>query len=219
MLFFPTDDVKVLSHVLVPGNNIQLPCQAHSNLSKVYWRHSGKIIGPDDKYNFSDRGLVIVNAAKSDAGLYVCDSVAETTGRIYNRTEVIYRLELPPEHTTTAPTIAAPTANTKKSDKKTLSNLNNCNHLVQQQNVTVTILVAAVIVLSLAFVTLAAAFIWKCRRGRFHQSSTAAQSADTQNTSTIEGCHRLIGKDLVVDRMEDGDKQMRGADSIEETEI
>lgn len=77
---------------LVPGNNIQLLCKAHSKLAQLHWRHSGQLLHPDDKHYFSDWGLLIVNASISDAGLYICDSVKKTSGRVYNKTVASYQL-------------------------------------------------------------------------------------------------------------------------------
>lgn len=183
-----TDEVKSVNLVFLPGNNIPLLCQAHSNLAKVYWRHSGQFLRPDDKFYFSQWGLLIVNAAKSDAGLYICDSVEKTTGRIYNRTEVIYHLQLPPVHPT------PPTTNTKGSKKKEVSISSINNPMANQQNVTVTILIVAVILLSVACASLAVALIWMCRRGRYHRSFEVAQSTHPQNKfskKSFQGLHSV----------------------------
>ncbi|XP_075895628.1 semaphorin-4E-like isoform X3 [Nelusetta ayraudi] len=99
------DPVMAVNLVLVPGNNIQLLCQAHSNLAQVHWRRSGQILRPNDKYHFADWGLLIVGASTSDAGLYICDSVEQTADRIHNRTVGSYQLQLSPADSTTVTSV------------------------------------------------------------------------------------------------------------------
>lgn len=79
---------------------LQLLCKAHTNLAQLHWRHSGQILRPDDKHYFSDCGHLIVGASTSDAGLYICDSVEKTTGRVSNKTVASYQLQLSPAGTT-----------------------------------------------------------------------------------------------------------------------
>lgn len=80
--------------VLVPGNNIQLSCQSHSNLAQVHWRFSYKVLQSNNKYYIYGGGLLILNASESDAGLYTCDSVEQTNSRTHNRTMAVYHLQL-----------------------------------------------------------------------------------------------------------------------------
>ncbi|KAM6921909.1 semaphorin-4E [Xenentodon cancila] len=88
------DRVAAVDFTLVPGNNIKLPCQLHSNLAQFHWRFSDKALEPDDKYYIYSGGLLILNASESDAGLYVCDSVEQINSRTYNRTAAVYHLQL-----------------------------------------------------------------------------------------------------------------------------
>lgn len=88
------DPVAAVDITLVPENNIQLPCQLHSNLAQVLWRFSDQELHSNSKYYIYSRGLLILNASEFDAGLYTCDSVEWTHSRTYNRTVAVYRLEL-----------------------------------------------------------------------------------------------------------------------------
>lgn len=88
------DPVAAVDITLVPHNNIQLPCQLHSNLAQVHWRFSEQILHSDHKYYIYDGGLLILSASESDAGLYACDSVEQINGRTYKRTVVVYDLQL-----------------------------------------------------------------------------------------------------------------------------
>ncbi|XP_075898389.1 semaphorin-4E-like [Nelusetta ayraudi] len=181
--------------VLVPGNNIQLLCQAHSNVAQMHWRLSGQILRPNDKYYYSDWGLLIVGASTSDAGLYICDSVEQTAGRIHNRTVAAYQLQLSPVDTTTA-------ATTHKINIKE-SVLIADNHLAKQQSFKVTILVVSVILLSLTCFSLIGVVIWNWKRGRlrcFKVAQNTFQSQgerhpdehkDIQDRSSENSCHRM----------------------------
>ncbi|KAM4738506.1 semaphorin-4E [Anableps anableps] len=88
------DPVPAVDVALIPGNNIQLPCQLHSNLAKVHWRFSDLQLQTNNKYYIYSGGLLILNTTASDAGLYFCDSVEQINSRIYNRTEVVYHLQI-----------------------------------------------------------------------------------------------------------------------------
>uniref|UniRef100_UPI0037E764DE semaphorin-4E n=1 Tax=Semicossyphus pulcher TaxID=241346 RepID=UPI0037E764DE len=88
------DPVAAVDFTLVPQNNIQLPCQLHSNLAQVLWRFSDQTLHSNNKYYIYSGGLLILSATESDAGLYTCDSVEQINGRSYNRTVVVYRLKL-----------------------------------------------------------------------------------------------------------------------------
>ncbi|TNN66772.1 Semaphorin-4E [Liparis tanakae] len=81
---------------LVPENNIQLPCQLHSNLARVLWRFAGRTLRSGDKYYIYGGGLLILGATETDVGRYSCDSVELINGRAYNRTVAVYRLRLDP---------------------------------------------------------------------------------------------------------------------------
>lgn len=90
----PPDPVPAVDFALIPGNNIQLLCQPHSNLANVHWRFSDVRLQPSAKYYIYSGGLLILNMTASDAGLYFCDSVEQINSRIYNRTEGVYHLQL-----------------------------------------------------------------------------------------------------------------------------
>ncbi|XP_067453490.1 semaphorin-4E [Thunnus thynnus] len=88
------DPGTAVDFILVPENNIRLPCQLHSNLAQVVWRFSDQTLHSNHKYYIYSGGLLILNASESDAGLYTCDSVEQINGRTYNRTAAVYRLQL-----------------------------------------------------------------------------------------------------------------------------
>nr|XP_046246907.1 semaphorin-4E isoform X2 [Scatophagus argus] len=88
------DPVAAVDFTLVPENNIQLPCQIHSNLAQVLWRFSDQTLHSNNKYYIYSGGLLILSASESDAGLYTCDSVEQINGRTYSRTMAVYQLQL-----------------------------------------------------------------------------------------------------------------------------
>ncbi|XP_040895610.1 semaphorin-4E [Toxotes jaculatrix] len=88
------DPLAAVDFTLVPGNNIQLPCQLHSNLAQVHWRFSDRTLHSNHKYYIYSGGLLILSASESDAGLYTCESVEQINGRTYNRTVAVYNLQL-----------------------------------------------------------------------------------------------------------------------------
>lgn len=88
------DPVAAVDFTLVPENNIQLPCQLHSNLAQVLWRFSDQTLHSNNKYYIYSGGLLILSASESDAGLYTCGSVEQINGRTYNRTVAVYQLQL-----------------------------------------------------------------------------------------------------------------------------
>ncbi|XP_054458808.1 semaphorin-4E [Anoplopoma fimbria] len=90
----PPDPVAAVDLTLVPENNIQLPCQLHSNLAQVLWRFSDQTLHSSNKYYIYSGGLLILGASELDAGLYTCDSVELINGRAYNRTVAVYHLQL-----------------------------------------------------------------------------------------------------------------------------
>uniref|UniRef100_A0A8C5G425 Si:ch211-129c21.1 n=1 Tax=Gouania willdenowi TaxID=441366 RepID=A0A8C5G425_GOUWI len=59
-----------------------------ANFTPTWWRLAGVSLV---EYF---RGLLILRASESDAGLYICDSVEQVKGREYNRTMAAYRLLL-----------------------------------------------------------------------------------------------------------------------------
>uniref|UniRef100_A0A3Q0TBC8 Si:ch211-129c21.1 n=1 Tax=Amphilophus citrinellus TaxID=61819 RepID=A0A3Q0TBC8_AMPCI len=61
-------------------NNIQLPCQLHSNLAEAHWRLSDQALHTNNKYYIYSGGLLILRASETDAGLYSCDSVEQING-------------------------------------------------------------------------------------------------------------------------------------------
>ncbi|KAM9357614.1 semaphorin-4E [Symphorus nematophorus] len=88
------DPVAAVDFTLVPENNIQLPCQLHSNLAQVLWRFFDQTLHSNNKYYIYSGGLLILSASESDAGLYTCESVEHINGRAYNRTVAVYQLQL-----------------------------------------------------------------------------------------------------------------------------
>lgn len=88
------DPVVAVDLSLVPNNNIQLPCQVHSNLAQVLWRFSDQTLHSNNKYYIYNGGLLILRASQSDAGLYTCNSIEQINGRTYNRTVAAYQLKL-----------------------------------------------------------------------------------------------------------------------------
>ncbi|XP_059197702.1 semaphorin-4E [Centropristis striata] len=87
--------VAAVDFNLVPGNNIQLPCQLHSNLAQVLWRFSDQTLHSNNKYYIYSGGLLLLRASESDAGFYTCSSVEQINGKkTYNRTVAVYRLQL-----------------------------------------------------------------------------------------------------------------------------
>ncbi|XP_011613013.2 semaphorin-4E [Takifugu rubripes] len=89
-----TDPIAAVDVVLVPGNNIQLPCQVHSNLAQVLWQFSNQTLHSSDKYYIYSEGLLIGNASESDAGWYTCYSAETISTRTFTQTMAVYRLEL-----------------------------------------------------------------------------------------------------------------------------
>ncbi|KAG8003549.1 Semaphorin-4E [Nibea albiflora] len=85
------DPVAAVDFTLVPGNNIQLPCQLHSNLAQVLWQFSGQTLHSNNKFFIYSGGLLILSASESDTGVYTCGSVEQINGRTYNRTVAVYQ--------------------------------------------------------------------------------------------------------------------------------
>lgn len=175
--------------VLVPGNNIHMLCQAHSSLAQMHWRHSGQILRPDDRHHFSNLGLIIVGASTSDAGLYICESVEKTTGRISNRTVASYQLTIAPD--------------SNKTNQELISNSYFDNLLAKHHRGTVIILVVSVSLLSLACFSLIVVVILNWRKGRLRCFTLAERVSQSlgkrrsekhmhgQNISSGKSGHRL----------------------------
>ncbi|KAM3620313.1 uncharacterized protein V6R79_021414 [Siganus canaliculatus] len=92
------DPVAAVDLTLVLDNNIQLPCQMHSNLAQVLWRFSDQTLHSNDKYYIYNGGLLILSASHPDAGVYSCHSVEHINGRMYNQTVAVYHLKLDSDH-------------------------------------------------------------------------------------------------------------------------
>lgn len=88
------DLIAAVDVVLVPGNNVQLPCQVHSNLAEVLWHFSNQTLRSSHKYYIYSGGLLLANASEADAGAYACYSVERVGARTFTQTVALYRLEL-----------------------------------------------------------------------------------------------------------------------------
>ena len=94
----PTEPAPVVEVTLVPGNNLQLPCSADSNLARVLWLLSDRPLVPGPRYYQYPGGLLLLNASGADAGRYACRSEERTRGGgTHNRTVAVYLLALGPE--------------------------------------------------------------------------------------------------------------------------
>lgn len=87
------DALPPVDVALAPGNNVQLPCELHSNLALVVWRFNHQPLHPNGKYLIYSGGLLILDSSDSDTGLYICDSVEQINGRTHNRTMAVYNLQ------------------------------------------------------------------------------------------------------------------------------
>lgn len=88
------DPIAAVDVVLVPGNNVRLPCQVHSNLAQVLWQFSNQTLHSSNKHYVYGGGLLIANASESDAGLYTCYSVEDIRTRTFTQTVAVYKLQL-----------------------------------------------------------------------------------------------------------------------------
>lgn len=88
------EPIAAVDVVLIPGNNVQLPCQVHSNLAAVLWHFSNQTLHSSHKYYIYSGGLLVANASESDAGAYTCYSVETVGARTLTQTVAVYRLEL-----------------------------------------------------------------------------------------------------------------------------
>ncbi|CAL9695620.1 unnamed protein product [Knipowitschia caucasica] len=87
------DPVAATDVVLTPGNNVQLPCELHSNLAQVRWQFNHQPLHSNEKYYIYSGRLLILDTSLLDTGLYICDSVELIDGRTYNRTMAVYNLQ------------------------------------------------------------------------------------------------------------------------------
>ncbi|KAM7388481.1 hypothetical protein PAMP_024652 [Pampus punctatissimus] len=169
------DPVAAVDFILVPENNIQLPCQLHSNLAQVLWRSSDQTLHSNHKYYIYSEGLLILSASESDAGLYTCDSVEQINGRTYNRTVAVYHLRL---HT--GPTVedsTTPGSEVKNSSDSIRSlataaptvepGLDDEEIFLEKQSDTssLTYLKVAVALLALLSFSLFGVIVWICNQG------------------------------------------------------
>ncbi|KAM7410239.1 hypothetical protein PAMA_001606 [Pampus argenteus] len=182
------DPVAAVDFILVPENNIQLPCQLHSNLAQVLWRSSDQILHSNHKYYIYSEGLLILSASESDAGLYTCDSVEQINGRTYNRTVAVYHLRLytgPAVEDSTTPssevknssdsirsvTTAAPRVKPGLGDEETFLEK-------QSDTSSLTHLKVAVALLSLLSFCLLGVIVWIWNRGRSAECFSFAKSSN-----------------------------------------
>lgn len=184
------DPLAAVDFTLVPENNIQLPCQLHSNLAQVHWRFSDQTLHSDHKHYIFDGGLLILSASESDAGLYTCDSVEQVNGRTYNRTVVVYHLQL-----YAGPTVRSSTTSgnevTNSSDPfhnlstaaprpvTTPSNEGPLSPETQSDTGRVTRLEVAVALLSLVCLCLMGVIFWMVSRG--HRECTKLSQHSREN--------------------------------------
>lgn len=187
-----SDPVVPVDFVLIPGNNIQLMCQAHSNLAQVQWRLSDQALGSNDKYYIYSWGLLIVGVSGSDAGLYICDSVEQINGRTYNRTVAAYRLQLSsgpgvagsttPGNKVTNIFKTGPEANPGGGDHKPPEN--------QSSSSKVTGLEVAVILLALLCLCLMSFVFWNWTKGRLRCFKLPESSSQSQvKRQSVEYMH------------------------------
>lgn len=87
------DAVAPMDVALAPGNNVQLPCELHSNLAQVFWQFNHRPLHPNGKYLIYTGGLLILDSSELDTGLYICHSVEQINGRTHNRTMAVYNLQ------------------------------------------------------------------------------------------------------------------------------
>lgn len=186
-----SDPVVPVDFVLIPGNHIQLMCQAHSNLAQVQWRLSDQALGSNNKHYIYSWGLLIVGVSGSDAGLYICDSVEQINGRTYNRTVAAYRLKLssgPGNEVTKSSDSQGP--NTKPGLKP---NPGGGDHLPpENQSVSskVTGLEVAVALLALLCFGLMAVVFWNWTKGRLGCFKLPESSSQSQvKRQSVEYMH------------------------------
>lgn len=173
-----TEPIVAENVVFVPGNNIKLLCEAHSDLAQLHWRRSGQILRPDDKHYFSDWGLLIIGASPSDAGLYYCDSVEKTTGRVHNKTVASYQLQL------------SSVGATNDGELRLLANY--------QSDIVMMILKVSVILLSLTCFCLTAVIVWKWNKERLRSVKFAHCTSQSQRKRQSKYLHEQIFKPMAL---------------------
>ncbi|KAM4628937.1 semaphorin-4E [Polymixia lowei] len=165
------EPVAAVDLTLVLENNMQLVCQLDSNLAQIYWRFSDQPLHSNYKYYIYSGGLLILNASKSDAGLYTCDSLEEVNGKIYNRTMAVYRLQpntYPGEGSST--TVSNEVTNSSASVQNTTEPDLEEDPLppeTQSEAVRIVGLKVAVALLSLLSLFLISVIFWNLNKGRF----------------------------------------------------
>ncbi|XP_049444207.1 semaphorin-4E [Epinephelus fuscoguttatus] len=191
------DSVAAVDFTLVPGNNIQLPCQLHSNLAQVLWRFSDQTLHSNSKYYIYSGGLLILSASESDAGLYTCDSVEPINSKTYNRTVAVYQLQLhsgPGEGDSATPgnevanssdsihglNTAAPGLEPNLDSKDPLSHEDPLSPETQSDTSRVTHLEVAVALLSLLCLSLMGVIFWIWGQGRWECFKFAQRSSDSE---------------------------------------
>lgn len=176
------EPVTPVEIVLKPGNNIQLPCELHSNLAQVFWRFNDQALHSNDKYIISSGWLLILAASEDDNGLYICDSVEQINGRMYNRTMVVYSLHsgLDLGDATTAGnkvTISPESASTATPETGILDPLTPDS---QRDTGRVSRLEVAVALLSLLCLSLMGVIFWIWARGRLKCLKIAQASSQSE---------------------------------------
>ncbi|XP_029286341.1 semaphorin-4E [Cottoperca gobio] len=185
------DPVAAVDFTLVPGNNIQLPCQLHSNLAQVLWRFSHQTLHSNSKYYIYSGGLLILRASESDAGLYTCDSVELINGRAYNRTVAVYQLQLYSragvgDNTTPGNEVtnsSNSTYNVNTATPELEPNLTNKEPLKpenQSDTSKVTRLEVAVTLLSLLSLSLLGVIFWIWNKGRWECLKFAKRTSESE---------------------------------------
>lgn len=203
------DPVAAVDFTLVPENNIQLPCQIHSNLAQVLWQFSDQILHSNNKYYIYSGGLLIMSASESDAGLYTCFSVEQVNGKMYNRTVAVYHLQL---HTGLGVGDTSTPGNEVRNSSDSIHGLNTAAPELEKdplppenQNDTsrVTGLEVAVAVLSLLCLSLMGVIFWirsqgqwgcfRFAQGKTRESEGKRQSAEYMHIQNRTSEIKLLG--------------------------
>lgn len=187
----PPDPVTAVNFILVPENNIQLPCQLRSNLAQVLWRFSGQELHSNHKYYINSRGLLILSASESDTGRYTCEAVEQINGRTYTQTVAVYRLQLysgPAVGDSTTPgnevinsSVSPHNVNTAAPELvPTQGNEDLLSPETQSDTARVTHLEVAVALLTLLCVSLMGVIFWIWSRGRWECFRFAQRSGENE---------------------------------------
>ncbi|XP_032427239.1 semaphorin-4E [Xiphophorus hellerii] len=184
----PPDPVPAVDVALIPGNNIQLPCQRHSNLAEVHWRFSDLQVSSTHKYYIYSDGLLILNTTASDAGSYFCDSVEQINSRMYNRTVAVYHLQISSEPVSPTPGTAATkyfiqtlktAATGSQPDLPTPENRSDSGRMSRLE--------VAVALLSLLCLSLVAVILWFWKRGHWNCFGLAQSSTGGEGKRPLSG--------------------------------